>query len=803
MSNTMTNTILQFLAANAIWFALLGTLVFLASRTILKRNATVHLLWVLLLVKILLPPIFSLEFGVWSNRSVESGVLSVERSSECGVLSVESENDSNSMLQTQNVTPQSQNSTLYPTHSTPQTPNFAPQNVGQVRPLTGTHESKFIPHELLLLPVLFGSLIYGVTAMWRIMRFRSLLRKTETAPDEIHQIAMEIASKLGLRTRFEVRIVDACLPPMVWAFFEWPRILLPRHLVKQLDAGSIRLLLAHELAHLKRGDHLVRYLELAATLVFWWHPMLWLARRELRESEELCCDAWATWLFPGKNRDYGRALMATIDYLSGEKTILVPTAGSGMSMKETKRRIEMIMKSNVPRTVSWPVRLVVLAFALVILPLSAKLVAKQETPKPQETNQQQEAAPPAAPQESKLQEPKEIKIDPETEFLETVTVIVKNEDTTPSQPMEGVELRITGNGDAAKIMQDRHLPEKVTSDKNGEAVFPVIRKKAKNQQQTNMGSYGITATPMKKEEKVYVGKYGFSIFLEDNPLEHRGNGRCELYVSEGHLLVGQVVDAKTNQPLTKTYDKNEVRVGVCFVSPITNGFSQFDPYYAPPGGVPVDANGIFQFYVPRGVCWPLIMNNDGDQIWDRTIDNVQWAKEGVRIRPGKITTITFRVQPRLDDNNVAREPLPVLEEQLAAAKLVMFGGSYTLDENRHVTRLIPGNRTTFKEQWPLIKELKELQSLDLIKQDITKLYTEEGIERVLEIPKLQTLFLWGMASDTSNWSKTLEGRENIQKFLKEELPKIRDLTKQILNKPQGGGMRYGGAVTGGGGGMGF
>ena len=61
-----------------------------------------------------------------------------------------------------------------------------------------------------------------------------------------------------------------------------------------MPAGSTagRGILAHELAHLARGDHWVVRLELLVEAVWWWNPLFWIARRRIHEEAELACDAW-------------------------------------------------------------------------------------------------------------------------------------------------------------------------------------------------------------------------------------------------------------------------------------------------------------------------------------------------------------------------------------------------------------------------------------------------------------------------------------------------------------------------------
>ena len=67
------------------------------------------------------------------------------------------------------------------------------------------------------------------------------------------------------------------MPPMLWGFGSRTRLLFPERLLETLNASSQDTLLAHELAHYRRGDQWVRLLELFVTALFWWHPVVWWA----------------------------------------------------------------------------------------------------------------------------------------------------------------------------------------------------------------------------------------------------------------------------------------------------------------------------------------------------------------------------------------------------------------------------------------------------------------------------------------------------------------------------------------------
>jgi hypothetical protein len=165
-------------------------------------------------------------------------------------------------------------------------------------------------------------------------------------------------------------MVPGAVVPMVWALGRRPCLLFPVGLLDLLDGAARAALLAHELAHVRRRDHWVRLLELAATGLFWWNPVLWWARRELHEAEEQCCDAWAVWATGGDGRPYALALLQAVAFVSHVRLPL-PAGASGSigNVSHLKRRLAMVMQGNTSRSLSWAALAAVFGLALLLLPL--------------------------------------------------------------------------------------------------------------------------------------------------------------------------------------------------------------------------------------------------------------------------------------------------------------------------------------------------------------------------------------------------------------------------------------------------
>ncbi len=154
-------------------------------------------------------------------------------------------------------------------------------------------------------------------------------------------------------------------------------MVLPEGLLQQSSLEQQRLILAHELAHLKRRDHLTRWLEWLACVCFWWNPVTWLARRQLRTNEELCCDALVLDCLEPEPKKYANSLLTAVEFLSSP-ILHVPSTASGMtSGGNLERRFKMIM-SDRPMTGSpWPHTCIVLC-ALICLPLGVAFAGEPD-----------------------------------------------------------------------------------------------------------------------------------------------------------------------------------------------------------------------------------------------------------------------------------------------------------------------------------------------------------------------------------------------------------------------------------------
>lgn len=89
------------------------------------------------------------------------------------------------------------------------------------------------------------------------------------------------------------------------------RIVLPADFEQRYDATEQTLILAHEVAHARRGDGWWCLLARILAALCWFHPLAWWALAALRHDQELACDAAVLREHGAQRRRYANAMLKT------------------------------------------------------------------------------------------------------------------------------------------------------------------------------------------------------------------------------------------------------------------------------------------------------------------------------------------------------------------------------------------------------------------------------------------------------------------------------------------------------------
>ncbi|HEY8187180.1 MAG TPA: M56 family metallopeptidase [Pyrinomonadaceae bacterium] len=176
------------------------------------------------------------------------------------------------------------------------------------------------------------------TALWRLRRARRSAVPWLEARATLHALADEA----GVHRAVEVLLHDRILAPVTCGLLH-PAILLPAD-AREWSEVDVRRAFVHELEHIRRGDWAVHVLARSVCALYWFHPMVWAAWRQLcLEAERACDDAV---LLGAERADYAEQLVTLARRLSHT---LAPPALSMANRSDLSRRISAILDSNQSR----------------------------------------------------------------------------------------------------------------------------------------------------------------------------------------------------------------------------------------------------------------------------------------------------------------------------------------------------------------------------------------------------------------------------------------------------------------------
>ena len=146
-----------------------------------------------------------------------------------------------------------------------------------------------------------------------------------------------LSRMLGIRRKIEILETEPGSMPMTFGFFR-AAILLPSGAAAWSEEKR-RMVLLHELAHVRRGDVAAHWMARAALALYWWNPLAWKAWKEFLKERERAADDVV--LSAGERpSDYAGHLLAVARSLQ-----LAPAMGWGAVAMARRSQLEARLRS--------------------------------------------------------------------------------------------------------------------------------------------------------------------------------------------------------------------------------------------------------------------------------------------------------------------------------------------------------------------------------------------------------------------------------------------------------------------------
>ncbi len=228
---------------------------------------------------------------------------------------------------------------------------------------------------MLLIGWAAGCVLFWGAVVWRYARLVRATRSARAIDEGPLRVALEqIALDLHVRRVPELYCSTLVTSPFLFGVVR-PRIVLSEESLAQLDQLELRAVLMHELVHWKRHDTWIGWLQVLAQGIFWFHPFLWWANGQLRHERECVCDEAVLRMGRITPRSYCESIVHVLTAARGRSLVAGSLVGVFERGSKLQNRLEEIMNYKpLNKGFGWPSRLAVVAFALLFLPMAPGVV---------------------------------------------------------------------------------------------------------------------------------------------------------------------------------------------------------------------------------------------------------------------------------------------------------------------------------------------------------------------------------------------------------------------------------------------
>ena len=147
--------------------------------------------------------------------------------------------------------------------------------------------------------------------------------------------------KVGVGRSVAVRASSEVYAPISLGIFS-PTIILPDGVTHGGSNDQLEMILTHELAHIKRFDYLINFLQNALRAVFFFHPLFHLMNRNLAREREHICDDWVIDLTKRRSA-YAECLLGLLEREVYRPVNVPVTVAMAERKQDIPGRIDMIV----------------------------------------------------------------------------------------------------------------------------------------------------------------------------------------------------------------------------------------------------------------------------------------------------------------------------------------------------------------------------------------------------------------------------------------------------------------------------
>lgn len=176
---------------------------------------------------------------------------------------------------------------------------------------------------------MLGVILITLYRIYGFAKIRSLIRQGRWIVESSLDLKIkELMRKVGIKRVVTILKSPSIDTPAVIGFFK-PVLLIPVSFFTGFEGAYIEAIILHELAHIKRYDYIINFIQLIIETFGFFHPAVWWISNRIRRERENCCDDFAVEIL-GDRLIYVKSLVQ-LEEMRQHTTLVAAANGTGLS----------------------------------------------------------------------------------------------------------------------------------------------------------------------------------------------------------------------------------------------------------------------------------------------------------------------------------------------------------------------------------------------------------------------------------------------------------------------------------------
>lgn len=234
---------------------------------------------------------------------------------------------------------------------------------------------------------MIGCLFFSLIFLVRFWKYVQVVRRAAPVMNpQLLETTRHWRAVFGIKRPVQIVTSDEMLTPFTMGIWR-PRIFLPRQVTETLAPEMVAGIIAHEMVHIRHWDALWLKIQNLVQIIYFFHPVVWIANRRLCLARECICDHQVLVKTCIPAREYGQSIlkMAQLPLHRSQPGVLVARFGQ---YAQFKLRIQKLKRSEPMSKIQFTTMLAtVILLGILLLPMATRTVNSGVLPETPELTQ--------------------------------------------------------------------------------------------------------------------------------------------------------------------------------------------------------------------------------------------------------------------------------------------------------------------------------------------------------------------------------------------------------------------------------